>query len=69
MNGMSESTKTILKFIGYALLIYFGYKIVVATTILILKLLVPIAIVGGVGYLIYRSSGGKALTGGRKTLP
>ena len=45
------------------------WKIVVAPILFIAKLLLPLAIVGGVVYLIYRGTGGKALGGGRRTLP
>ena len=45
------------------------WKILVAPVLFIAKLLLPLAIVGGVVYLIYRGTGGKALGGGRRTLP
>ncbi|MBI1333695.1 MAG: hypothetical protein JST12_10670 [Armatimonadetes bacterium] len=66
---MSEGTRNILKLIGVILLIYVGYKLVLIATHMVLSLLIPVAILGGIGYVIYRAAGGKPLMGGRKTLP
>ena len=66
---MSEGTKNILKLLGVLIACYIGYRIVSYVAIMALKIAIPVLIVGGVGYAIYRASGGKALMGGRKTLP
>jgi hypothetical protein len=66
---MSEGTKNILKLIGVLIACYIGYQIVTYVAVLALKIAIPVLIVGGVGYMIYRASGGRALMGGRKTLP
>ena len=66
---MSEGTKNILKLIGVLLAVFIAYKLVLIVTGMILKLLIPVAILGGVVYVIYRASGGKSLMGGRRTLP
>ena len=66
---MSEGTKNILKLIGVLLAVFIAYKLVLIVTGMILKLLIPVAILGGVVYVIYRASGGKSLMGGRRTRP
>ena len=66
---MSDSNKNLFKIVGMIIAGILIWKIVVAPILFIVKLLLPIAIVGGVVYLIYRSTGGKALGGGRRTLP
>jgi hypothetical protein len=68
-NGMSDSNKNMLKIVGKIIAAILIWKIVVAPVLLIAKILLPFAIVGGVVYLIYRGTGGKALGGGRRTLP
>ncbi len=66
---MSDSNKNLLKIVGMIIAAILIWKIVVAPILIIAKILLPFAIVGGVVYLIYRSTGGKALGGGRRTLP
>jgi predicted RND superfamily exporter protein len=66
---MSEGTKNILKLIGVLIACYIGYRIVIYALHLALNIAIPVLIVGGIGYAIYRATGGKALMGGRKTLP
>jgi predicted RND superfamily exporter protein len=66
---MSNGNLNIWKIIGILILCFIGYKIVVGAVALAIKLAVPVLIVGGIGYMIYRSSTGKPLLGGRKTLP
>lgn len=66
---MSEGTKNILKLIGIVIACFVAYRLVMIVTGMLLKLLIPVAILGGVVYLIYRASGGKSLMGGRRTLP
>lgn len=66
---MSEGTKNILKLVGVVIALFLAYKLVMVVTGMLLKIVVPILIVGGVVYGVYRLSGGKALMGGRKTLP
>ena len=69
LNDMSDSSKNLLKIVGMIIAAILIWKIVVAPILIIAKILLPFAIVGGVVYLIYRSTGGKALGGGRRTLP
>lgn len=69
LNGMSDSNKNLLKIAGMILAGIIIWKVIVAPILLIAKILLPFAIVGGVVYLIYRGTGGKALGGGRRTLP
>jgi hypothetical protein len=69
LNGMSDSNRNLLKIVGMIIAAILVWKIVVAPILFIAKLLLPLAIVGGVVYLIYRGTGGKALGGGRRTLP
>jgi hypothetical protein len=66
---MSEGTKNIIKLIGVIIACYIGYRIVSTVVHFALGIAIPVVIVAGIGYAIYRFSGGKALMGGRKTLP
>jgi len=66
---MSEGTKNIFKLIGVVIALFVAYKIVMWATFALIKIAIPVLIVGGIVYVIYRASGGKALTGGRRTLP
>lgn len=49
--------------------LYLGYRVGVWALGQVLGLIVPVAVLGGIVYLVYRVTGGKALGGGRKTLP
>ena len=69
LKDMSDSNRNLLKIVGMIIAAILVWKIVVAPILFIAKLLLPLAIVGGVVYLIYRGTGGKALGGGRRTLP
>ena len=66
---MSEGTKNILKLIGVVIACIIGYKLVMWALSMAISIAVPVLIIGGIAYGIYRFSGGKALMGGRKTLP
>lgn len=66
---MSEGTKNILKLIGVILAVIVAYKLLMFVVGKILAIAIPVAILGGVVYVIYRASGGKPLMGGRRTLP
>ena len=66
---MSDGTKNIFKLIGVLIAVFLGYKIVMWALHLAISIFIPIAIIGAIGYGVYRFSGGKALMGGRKTLP
>jgi hypothetical protein len=66
---MSDNTKNILRVIGMIILAWIAWRVVVGITLLALKIAVPVLIIAGIGYAIYRANGGKSLTGGRRTLP
>lgn len=66
---MSDTTKNILKLIGVVIALFVAYKLVMYGVALLLKVAIPVLIIGAVVYGVYRMSGGKALTGGRRTLP
>ncbi len=66
---MSEGTKNVLKLIGVILAVIVAYKLLMFVVGKILAIAIPVAILGGVVYVIYRASGGKPLMGGRRTLP
>lgn len=66
---MSEGTKNVLKLIGVILAVIVAYKLLMFVVGKILAIAIPVAIFGGVVYVIYRASGGKPLMGGRRTLP
>ena len=66
---MSEGTKNFLKLFGVLIALFIAYKIAMVVFHLALTVAVPVLIIGGIGYGIYRYSGGKPLMGGRKTLP
>jgi uncharacterized membrane protein len=67
---MSDTTKNIWKLIGVVIALVIAYKLVMYSLGLLLKVAIPVLIVGGIVYGVYRLSGGKALTGsGRRTLP
>ncbi|HLO97061.1 MAG TPA: hypothetical protein VK171_00585 [Fimbriimonas sp.] len=66
---MSDATKNVLKLIGVLLLIYIGYRLVMTVALLALKVAIPLAIVGAIGYVVYTAATGKSLLGGKRTLP
>ncbi len=66
---MSEGTKNILKLFGVVIALIIAYKIAMVVFHFALSVAIPILIVGGIAYGVYRYSGGKPLMGGRKTLP
>lgn len=66
---MSEGTKNVLKLIGVILAVIVAYKLLMFVVGKILAIAIPVALLGGVVYVIYRASGGKPLMGGRRTLP
>jgi hypothetical protein len=66
---MSDNTLTALKILGIVILGLVAWKVVVGVTALVFKLAVPVLVIGGILYVVYRATGGKALGGGRRTLP
>jgi FtsH-binding integral membrane protein len=66
---MSEGTKNFLKLFGVIVALIIAYKIAMMVFHFAISVAVPILIVGGIAYGVYRYSGGKPLMGGRKTLP
>ncbi len=66
---MSEGTKNVLKLIGVLVAAYIAYHLLIYLVGKILAIAIPVAILGGVVYVVYRASGGKPLMGGRRTLP
>ncbi|MCE9560123.1 MAG: hypothetical protein K8R88_14390 [Armatimonadetes bacterium] len=59
----------IWKTIGIIVLAFIGFKVAIGLIGFIWGIILPIAILGAVVYGIYKLSGGRALTGGRRTLP
>lgn len=66
---MNNNGWNIWKILGVLLACYLGYRVVIWATALAVKVVVPVILVGGIVYVVYRASSGKALMGGRKTLP
>lgn len=59
----------IWKTIGIIVLAFIGFKVAIGLIGFIWGIILPVAILGAVVYGIYKLSGGRALTGGRRTLP
>ena len=59
----------IWKTIGIIVLAFIGFKVAIGLIGFICGIILPVAILGAVVYGIYKLSGGRALTGGRRTLP
>jgi uncharacterized membrane protein HdeD (DUF308 family) len=66
---MSGSWKLALTLFAVVVIGFFAIKIVISTTLALVSLLLPLAIVGGVAYLLYSMISRKPLGGGRRTLP
>ena len=66
---MSDGTKNILKLVGVIIALFIVYKLLIMVVHLAISVAVPVLIVGGIAYAIYHYSGGRALMGGKKTLP
>jgi len=49
--------------------LYVAYKLVVGLIAGILSLVMPLLVIGGIGYVLYLVIGKKALGGGRRILP
>jgi hypothetical protein len=66
---MNESTQTMLKIAGMVVVGIIAWKVLAVVTALAFKILIPAIVIGGILYVVYRANGGKALGGGRRTLP
>lgn len=66
---MANPAKLGLILILSSIVVYLGLKILVAVSFGLLSLLVPIAIVGGIGLILYGLINPKALRGGGRSLP
>ena len=66
---MSDGTKNILKLVGVIIALFIVYKLLIMVVHLAISVAVPVLVIGGIGYAIYHYSGGRALMGGKKTLP
>jgi hypothetical protein len=67
---MSQTAKTVLAFVAILIGLVLVYKVVTTIVSTILALLIPIAILGGVGYVVYALVWkNNSLTGGRRFLP
>lgn len=68
---MSETTKKVLLGIAAVVVGLWAIKIVLGLVMaLVFQVLIPVAIIGAIGYGIYLAFGKKALGGGnRRTLP
>ncbi|AIE87623.1 hypothetical protein [Fimbriimonas ginsengisoli] len=64
----STAGKVILAIIGFFVAIW-AIKLVVGTVLALVYTVLPIALVAGALYVGYRIYNGKALGGGRRTLP
>jgi hypothetical protein len=45
-----------------------AYKVLIGLLGFVMNAIVPIAVLAGIGYVLYRANGGRALMGGKKTL-
>ncbi len=66
---MSGSIRLAVILLASVFAAYFVFKIVTALVFHLLSLLIPIAIIGGVAYVLYMVISRKSLTGGRRLLP
>ena len=66
---MSDGTKNFFKLVGVIIALFIVYRLLVMVVHLAFAIAIPVLVVGGIGYAVYRYSGGKALMGGKKTLP
>jgi hypothetical protein len=66
---MSDGMKNFLKLIGVIIALFIVYRLLVLVVHLAISVAIPVLVIGGIGYAIYRYNGGRALMGGKKTLP
>lgn len=67
---MSNTTKKVLLFVIGAIVGYWILSFVVGTVLsLLFSVVIPVLVIAGIAYGVYRLMGRKALGGGRKTLP
>lgn len=67
---MSQTAKTVLALVAILIGLVLVYKVVTMVVSTLLALLIPIAILGGVGYVVYALVWkNNSLTGGRRFLP
>lgn len=57
------------RLIGLIFLVVVGGYLAIKLIGWLLGFLLPVAVIGGLGYVAYRAFGRKALGGGRRTLP
>ncbi len=66
---MSDGAQFFVKVLLIVIGLYIAYKIVVVTLAALINLVMPLLIVGAIGYVAYLIISRKALGGGRRTLP
>lgn len=66
---MSGTVKLVLLILAAIVGVVIVYKLLVGLIATVLSLIVPLAIVLGIGYVIYLAIDRKALGGGRRYLP
>lgn len=66
---VSGTVKLVLMILAGVVGIYIVWKLVTGLIATVLSLIVPLALVLGVGYVIYIAIDRKSLTGGRRYLP
>jgi hypothetical protein len=67
---MSQTAKTVLAFVAILIGLVLVYKVVTTIVAGILALLIPVAILAGIGYVVYALVWkNNSLTGGRRFLP
>ena len=63
---MSNPLKTVITVFAAIILGYFAIKIVLGLVVGLLSLLLPVAIIGAIGYVVINSVSGKPMLGGRR---
>ncbi len=66
---MSDSFRFWMMLLVGVVVLYVAYKLVIGLISGLLSLIMPIAIIGGIGYVLYLVISKKALGGGRGILP
>lgn len=66
---MSSSFRFWMMLFGGVVVLYVAYHLLIHLIGAIISLVVPLAVIGGIGYVVYLMINRKALGGGRRILP
>lgn len=66
---MSSSFKFWMMLFGGVVVLYVAYHLLIHLIGAIISLVVPLVVIGGIGYVVYLMINKKALNGGRRILP